>query len=219
MAPGITPEQFQLMLQNLLIERFHLAVHHSTKDFPGYELVVVPGGPRLKEAAAEDVPDGPVRLAGGMQHDANGFPVRRPGSPASSEIPRMGVWGMFRSSNRISMTQFVARMGAMVNESNGVEANANVPRVVDKTGLTGVYEFQLEFAGMFVNPPSLAANIAASKPPDGSASGPVATDPGEIGPSLFTALEKQLGLKLVKVKSVPVDMLVVDSVDKVPTEN
>jgi len=59
-------------------------------------------------------------------------------------------------------------------------------------------------------------NIAASKPPDGSASGPVATDPGEIGPSLFTALEKQLGLKLVKVKSVPVDMLVVDSVDKVP---
>ena len=117
------------------------------------------------------------------------------------------------------MPQFVARMGVMVNESNGVEANANVPRVVDKTGLTGVYEFQLEFGGMFVNPPSLAANIAASKPPDASASGPVASDPGEIGPTLFTALEKQLGLRLVKVKSVPVDMLIVDSVDKAPSEN
>jgi len=44
------------------------------------------------------------------------------------------------------MTQFVARMGAMAETVERSRGNANVPRVVDKTGLTGVYEFQLEFA-------------------------------------------------------------------------
>ena len=39
------------------------------------------------------------------------------------------------------------------------------------------------------------------------------------GSTLFTALEKQLGLKLTKVKDVPVDMLIVDHVDKTPTGN
>jgi uncharacterized protein (TIGR03435 family) len=39
MPPNTTKAQFQLMLQNLLAERFHLKVHHETRNFPGYELV------------------------------------------------------------------------------------------------------------------------------------------------------------------------------------
>jgi uncharacterized protein (TIGR03435 family) len=46
-----------------------------------------------------------------------------------------------------------------------------------------------------------------------------ALDPGTGGPNIFTALEKQLGLKLVKSRSVPVDTMVVDRLDKVPVEN
>ena len=48
-AMGATKEQFQMMLQNLLAERFKLAVHHETKELPIYALVVGKGGPKLKE--------------------------------------------------------------------------------------------------------------------------------------------------------------------------
>ena len=48
-AMGSTKEQFQMMLQNLLAERFKLAVHHETKELPIYALVVGKGGPKLKE--------------------------------------------------------------------------------------------------------------------------------------------------------------------------
>jgi uncharacterized protein (TIGR03435 family) len=47
--PGTTKEQYQKMMQNLLIERFHLVFHIEKRDFPGYELVVDKGGPRFKE--------------------------------------------------------------------------------------------------------------------------------------------------------------------------
>jgi uncharacterized protein (TIGR03435 family) len=64
--------------------------------------------------------------------------------------------------------------------------------VVDKTGLTGTYDIVLKFA--------------------------TANDPDSNFPDLFTALQEQLGLKLVPQK-VPVDTLVIDHVDKIPTEN
>ena len=52
--------QFELMMQNLLVERFHLAVHHETRNFPGYNLLVAKDGPKLKETAQDPnavVPD------------------------------------------------------------------------------------------------------------------------------------------------------------------
>jgi uncharacterized protein (TIGR03435 family) len=48
---------------------------------------------------------------------------------------------------------------------------------------------------------------------------PLASDPTGGAPDIFTAVEKQLGLKLVKVRDIPVDTLIVDNADKVPTEN
>ncbi len=64
--------------------------------------------------------------------------------------------------------------------------------VVDKTGLTGIYDIRLNFA------------------PEGVTDSPL--------PSVFTAVQEQLGLKLEPTK-VPVQMLVIDHVEKVPTEN
>src|SRR5260370_19868003 len=49
-AMGATKEQFEMMLQNLLAERFKLAVQRETKDLPIYALVVGKGGPKLKES-------------------------------------------------------------------------------------------------------------------------------------------------------------------------
>jgi uncharacterized protein (TIGR03435 family) len=75
-------------------------------------------------------------------------------------------------------------------------------RVVDKTGLTGRFAFTLAFT-----PDRMPTEV----PPPGIP--PI--DPN--GPSLFTALQEQLGLKLEPAKA-PVDVLVVDSVDH-PTED
>jgi uncharacterized protein (TIGR03435 family) len=68
--------------------------------------------------------------------------------------------------------------------------------IIDSTGLSGMYEVKLEWAmRQFANPDS---------------------DPS--GPSLFTALDEQLGLKLEARKG-PVEILVVESAEKIPTEN
>ncbi len=48
MAPGTTKEQFQVMLQNLLAERFKVAIHRETKELPMYSLVVAKSGSKLK---------------------------------------------------------------------------------------------------------------------------------------------------------------------------
>jgi len=70
--------------------------------------------------------------------------------------------------------------------------------VVDRTGLDGVYDFQLRWASDDMNT-SGGANA-------------------DSAPSLFTALQDTLGLTLQREK-VPVPMIVVDSVDRTPTEN
>jgi len=43
-----TKDQIRLMLQKLLADRFHLAVHHETREIPAYSLVLAKGGAKLK---------------------------------------------------------------------------------------------------------------------------------------------------------------------------
>jgi uncharacterized protein (TIGR03435 family) len=78
--------------------------------------------------------------------------------------------------------------------------------VIDKTGLTGVYDFTLKYSLDGLRPQQLPAT--ANAPP---------TDPSG-GPSLLTAVQEQLGLKLESAKD-PIDILVIDHIDKVPTGN
>ena len=55
LPPGTTKEQFSLMLQKLLADRFQMAVHRETREMPIYALIAARNGPKLKESAA-DVP-------------------------------------------------------------------------------------------------------------------------------------------------------------------
>jgi uncharacterized protein (TIGR03435 family) len=83
--------------------------------------------------------------------------------------------------------------------------------VVDKTGLTGKYDFTVKWTpdesqgAMFKGPGSGPPGSASKPPPDSS------------GPSIFTAIQEQLGLKLESQKG-PVEILVIDHVEK-PSEN
>jgi uncharacterized protein (TIGR03435 family) len=188
MPPDTTKAQFQSMLQSLLVERFHLKVHHETRNFPGYDLVVAKDGPKLKELApipkAADTPPQTPALK-------NGEIVFPPG-------PRMMSWGgsggMRIEAQEKSIGDLASALGSMITQAQGANLmDFSIPkaRVTDKTGLIGRYNFTLEFAG----------------------------DPASDLPTVFVAIEKQLGLKLEKTKDIPLDVIVVDHVDKTPTGN
>ena len=219
--PHTTKDQFHQMLQNLLVERFHLAFRREKRDFPGYELVVDKGGPKFKEInpASED-PNAPpvdIRAVARASKGADGFPDV-PGSRVMGDLTRGGQ--RREKYQEFTMAQFASDLGPRVARSQGKGAldGFRQPRVVDKTGLAGKYTFILEY-----HDATTASLYAQMSPPDGSDVGAqsLATASELDGgvPDVFTAIQKQLGLRLDKVAAVPLDVIVVDSVDRVPTAN
>lgn len=185
LPPNTTKDQFNVMLQNLMAERFHLKLHHEAREFQVYWLLVAKGGPKLKTLS----PDAAT----------GGFPALRPGARVATATGTGPLYGTVRSTHRQTMAEFADGLGAMVNMSNGdgiVRGSPPPAHVFDKTGLKGEFEFTLEFAGSVL--------------PGG------AND--SLAPTLFVALEKQLGLRLERRKAA-LDVLVIDHADRVPTGN
>lgn len=119
-----------------------------------------------------------------------------------------------------SMAYFASSLGRDLALALGRDPNAGQPRVVDKTGLTGRYDFTVEFdcQGCVGLSAAIRATLPLLAARGGGEPGAVgdAPDPGSGLPNIFTALEKQLGLRLMKVKDVPVDVVVFDHVEKTP---
>jgi uncharacterized protein (TIGR03435 family) len=201
MPPETTRQQFQLMLQNLLVERFKLQFHHETRSFPGYELVVAPGGPRLREPADPDAPE-PDRGPTG-EHGDDGFPVLPKGHGKGVRMSSGGFYAKFQDCTITELIEPYLR--SFIQQSTGAETNA----IVDKTGLTGKYDFTLKFDSRG------GATIVG---PEGTILRPESDEDSGL-PDIFRALEKQLGLKLVKVNGVALDTIVIDHVEKQPTAN
>lgn len=155
--PDTKADDRSLMLRSLLEERFKLAVHHESKEMPGYALTVAKSGFKLH----------PVE-AGGSDTSTNGGRVRT----------------------------LVAKKTSMAFLADLLARNLG-ETVLDKTGIEGVYDFELRWS-----------------PEDASANG----NAGETAPSVFTALQESLGLRL-QAEKVPVEIIVVDHVERVPTEN
>jgi uncharacterized protein (TIGR03435 family) len=187
-----------------LAERFHLTLHHETKELPVYELVVGKNGSKLKEAVVDPnapppAPPEPGAVAVPLRAslDKDGFPQLPAGRAG---MMAMGSKGRMRVVSRM---QALSALIAMMENQLGRP-------IVDKTGLTGKYDFNLEFSTEGLSIPKIVA-----PPPPGGA--PIDAQ-NEGGPSVFEAFDKQLGLKLESKKD-PIEMLVVDSADKVPTDN
>ena len=187
--PGTTVEQARVMLQNLLADRFGLVCHKETRELPTYALTVAHGGAKLKPA--EPAPPGPPASAppGGR------FPNDADGFPILPPgFPRWVstvVGGVVRAT---------ARMQTLEHERINLQAELWAT-VIDQTGLTGTYDYHLFYTPAYAGPPGEAADR-----------GP------EAGPSLAAALENQLGVKVVSIKG-PVEVLVVDKVERTPTAN
>jgi uncharacterized protein (TIGR03435 family) len=195
------------MMQNLLRERFHLAVHRETKDLPMYVLLVGKNGPKLKEsdpaAAAEDE----KAAAEGDQPrpkvtvGADGFPQ----VPAEAKLP--GSFSLMVSSGELTRIKLFAKHLTMDELADRIGIYVHRP-AKDLTELQGRYDFTLAFE----SDPRMPASPAGTSP-DG-----VPPAPAETGPSIFAALQEQLGLRMEQRKG-PVELLIVDTVDKIPTEN
>jgi uncharacterized protein (TIGR03435 family) len=93
--------------------------------------------------------------------------------------------------------------------------------VVDMTGLTGKYDFTLYFSPEGLAGMRLPGGLPPNAPPpgEGGPGTPMAGAPdAQSSPNLFTALQEQLGLKLEQRKG-PVELLVIDHLEKAPIEN
>jgi uncharacterized protein (TIGR03435 family) len=198
---GTTKKQANEMLLNLLKERFHLTYHSEKKNFDAYALDVAKGGPKLKDAAPADGPlpeaPQPGTIATAAPLDRDGFPQLPAGRPG------------FQGRGQNGVTHWTFRMETPQQLSTLLLFTLWGSRIVDKTGLTGPYDFTLEFSNEGLPGPMGRGLVA---PPPGEADQP------DAAPDLFSALEKQLGLKLEKSKT-QLDVIVIDHMDKQPTEN
>ena len=189
--PRTTKEQFRLMLQNLLADRFKLALHKETREMSIYSLTVARNGPKLKKAAPDPPPDAndaadaaPDGSAGKLAADAEGYPALRPGMTMA--IMSTPIGPRARLANKENMEWLAGMLSGQLGRP-----------VVDGTGLTSKYDISLYWIPQ--RPDSIAAD-----------------DPN--GPDLITALQQQLGLRLEPKKG-PIEVLIVDHAEKTPTAN
>jgi len=193
-APMANPskDQMRLMMQSLLAERFKLAVHFETHDVPVLALVQIkPGelGPRLRPHSQ------------GPACDAEIPPVDR----NSAKIP--DVWlPVCGITQAIDWRDHTAILGSR-NITLDVLA-AYIPTlipvdrpVIDQTGLTGRFDYELNFTPEWRMPKGQSAD----------------TQLDLTGPTFFEALKDQLGLKLKPTRA-PIQILVIDHVEQ-PSPN
>jgi uncharacterized protein (TIGR03435 family) len=166
-ATPLSSRQLADMLKPVLADRFQLRIHHELRALPVYLIVVAKGGLKMKESAPP-----------------------APGSPTSPTGTSPGSCYHTSVGNGLRVER-----DCTVNDIRNILEGPCGRFLIDKTGLTGHYDFELHWT-----------------PDDTPADSPLVG-----GPSIFTAVEEQLGLKLESAKA-PVEVLVIDSAQK-PTPN
>ena len=189
-----TKDQMRLMMQSLLADHFRLAIHYETRQVPVFELLVdQPGtlGPLLQQHP-DDSPcpttfrspspmDPPQKIDSRFPATCGGLMGMDPSAP-----------GRFRAGARNVPMELIA--SSMAEGASGL----NRP-VLDRTGLTGKFDFAIEFSPQPDEPSAPGANLRS--------------DP--TGPTFAEALKEQLGLKL-EPRTGPFDVLVIDNVEEPP---
>jgi uncharacterized protein (TIGR03435 family) len=201
---GATESQVPDMLKALLADRFQLKAHTETKEFPVYALVVAKGGLKMKESPVDPNDE----TEPGEKPKAPPVNVSGGGGPRGVHI-EYGHGSFFTMADN----KFIGRKLPMANFVEVLARFEDRP-VVDMTGLAGAYDFDLEFTPEDYMAMLIRSAIAAgvTLPPEA-----LRMLSGSSGDSLLNALEK-LGLKL-ETRKAPLEVLVVDRLQKAPTEN
>jgi bla regulator protein blaR1 len=181
--------QQNLMLRSLLSARFDLQVRRNSKEGTVLALVVAKGGPKLKQVPPPD----PQQAPGPPVRIAAGADA--PGPPPGATTMMMNRSGVANlSSNGQPISNLVNLLAAQLGQ-----------QVVDETGLKGTYQYSLQFASQ--------GGVAGMPPPPGGET----AEPNSDAPSIFSALQDQLGLKLESRKGA-IDAITIDHIEE-PSEN
>ncbi len=160
------------MLRKLLTDRFQLAFHREKKEFSIYELTVSKSGPKLRTSPSP--PDEAPNFTSTLYPAASG-----------------GIDHALLPARNVTMAQFASLLQRAILDRP----------VVDNTGITGRYDFDLEWT-----------------PDESQFGGQLPPGPPDSGkPGLFAALQQQLGLRMEATRG-PIDILAIDRVER-PSEN
>jgi uncharacterized protein (TIGR03435 family) len=189
MPPNTTEEQLRAMLRTLLTDRFALKLHRETKEFPGYSLVVAKNGPKLKES-------GSMPAGSGAADDP-----RQPGPDGYFVAPQRP--GLFFQLAGAGAARSSFRQYTMPALATTLQSQLQKP-VSDETGLTGHYDFVLDYAreGLYFG--RLRIPVSPGNP--------------EPQPDLLAALPSQIGLRL-EPKKTNAEVIVIDQASKTVKEN
>jgi uncharacterized protein (TIGR03435 family) len=160
------------MLRRLLDDRFNLRFHRGKKEFAIYDLTVAKGGPKLKPSAAP--PDEPYNVTSTLYPAASGC-----------------IDHALLPAHNVTMRQFASVLQRAILDRP----------VVDNTGLTARYDFDLEWT-----------------PGENEFGGQLPAGPPDSGkPGIFAVIQQQLGLRIEATRG-PIDTLVIDRLDR-PSDN
>jgi len=232
MPDGSTKDDAPKMLQSLLEERFKLAVHRTSAEHPVLALVVGKGGPKLKASAEKPVAidEAAPLKPGEMKADGPDGPVRvKVDLSTGSSVVDMGLKGKMSYKLNpatqsfhidFSMTTMTGLADMMTQLMTQLGGGTSSKQIVDMTGIQGNYDASIEIslAEIIALARAAGADIPALPPGAAGPAGnvPVASDPG--GGTSITDAVQSMGLKLESRKAV-VDQLIVDHIEKTPTEN
>ena len=186
------------MLLALLEDRFKLKVRRESREVPVYALIVGKSGSKLQ----------PLEEGSCVPFEFGKLP--EPSGPGQKMPVFCGVRMLLRPTSGGPVKWEVH--GASLDEL-ATALGIDLDRIViNKTGITGRFDFHMEFA-----PDEATAGLNSMRGPDGPVVTPGSASDPPGGPSIFTAIQEQLGLKLESAKGLR-EFLVIDRVEK-PTEN
>lgn len=178
-------EVFQ-MLQTLLKDRFQLKTHSETRELPVYLLVAAKNGPKLS----------PPKDGGCVATNPDGPPPPpRTGFPCGRAGIMVEPGGARIAGAKVLMPEFTRILSIVMGRS-----------VIDKTGVSTQFDAQVDFA-----PDATTAGLPVPINPGGPGGASPPAEPAS--PSIFSAIQEQLGLKLESGKG-PVEVLVIDHVER-----
>jgi bla regulator protein blaR1 len=204
-APDRTPPgALTTMMLNLLKDRFQLATHLETRELPIFNLVVARTDGRLGRDIKATPADCQATVAArdaALQAAAAGRGAPPPLPPIGDlkAAPPCGFARFLTGDVAVSgrtIAQFVTTLSEWVGRP-----------VIDKTGMSGLYDFTLKFAPEGVRAAGPLGPTLAQR----GAQVPAPVDPD--APGLSAALQEQLGLKLEAARG-PVEVVVIDRLEK-----
>jgi len=196
---GVPASQVPAMLRTLLEDRFQMKVHRESKDLPVYVLGVSKAGARLTESKPDPntpaEPAGTVNVSGDGNSTGVGVDIGGGRSFAVADN-QVQIRGMTMRDVAEVLTRFVDRV------------------VVDQTGLTKTYDVTLELTPDEFNAIRIRSAVNAGVPLPPQAMRLL----DNASPDALSAPLSKFGITF-EAKKAPLDVVVIDSVLKTPTEN